>query len=223
MIIELDGIPVTLLRKRVKNINLRIQPTGDVRISAPIKMSLDVVHRFLQDKRVWIDSHRSRLQAQPQDSPQTLQTGDSLLFLGQRYDVLIHETATKNHLTFEHQKFNFFVKPDVTLKQKQALLTAWYHAQMQQRLPTLFEKWETVIGVHALSYRIRTMKTRWGSCHPIKKDICLNLRLMQKPPICLEYIMVHELVHLLEASHNRRFHAFMTQFMPDWKIVKRLL
>ncbi len=223
MQIKIDGVSVMLLRKKVKNFNLRIHQSGEVQISAPMRTSLDLVYRFLYDKRAWIHGHRSRLQSQPQAVSQTLQTGDTLLFLGQPYEVWVQTIVKKNHLIFENKRFHFYIKTETTLKQKQALLTTWYHEQMRQRLPGLFEKWETVIGTHAKRYRIRTMKTRWGSCHPIKKDICLNLRLMQKPAICLEYVIVHELVHLLEASHNQRFHALMTQFMPDWKEIKKLL
>lgn len=223
MHIDLDGIPVALFRKKIKNLNLRITPSGEVQISAPMKTALALIHRFLDEKKAWIHKHRVNLQSQSQMTSPTFNTGEMLFFLGFAYPIQVHPMAKKNDLIFEEGVFNFHIKSDTTLTQKQALLSKWYEAKMRQCLPALFEKWQTIIGVEAYHYRMRTMKSRWGSCHPIKKEICLNLRLMEKPAICLEYIIVHELVHLLEASHNQRFHAFMSQFMPNWKEIKRLL
>lgn len=224
MIIEIDGLPVTLLRKRIKNLNLRIHRTGNVQISAPLKHPIDSIYRFLQDKRAWIDNHRQRLlQIQQNETPKTLQSGDGIFFLGHRYEPIHHESAQKNEIVIEHGLLHFFMRPDITVLQQQLCLTRWYHQQMLQRLPCLCAKWENIIGVNANKVQIRTMKTRWGSCNIVKKQITLNLRLIQKPLICLEYVIVHELVHLLEASHNKRFYAFMSQFMPDWKQAKNQL
>ncbi|MDP3560477.1 MAG: SprT family zinc-dependent metalloprotease [Legionellaceae bacterium] len=223
MLIEMDGLTAKLSRKRIKNINVRIQRSGDVHVSAPMKLPLDFVYRFLQDKREWIDGHRQKIQAQTPALPKTLQTGDMLFFLGQAYIVMLHETAKQNRIEHDHSMLHFFVKMDTSVAKKQVLLNRWYHVQMQERLPELFAKWEAIIGVQARTHTIKLMKTRWGSCQPIKKHICLNLRLIQKPLICLEYVIVHELVHLLEASHNKRFYALMSQFMPEWKSVKMRL
>ena len=224
MQLELDGLAITLLRKRIKNLNLRIHQTGAVQISAPMALSLDKVYRFLHDKRAWIDFHRQRLlQREPLVLTKTLQPGETLYFLGQPHDIQLHETLKKNHIIADHDTVHFFIKPELTLEKKQVLLKRWYCEQMLSRLPDLFKKWESIITVHANTYTIKTMKTRWGSCHPTQKRISLNLRLIEKPLICLEYVIVHELVHLLEASHNKRFYALMSQFMPEWKQVKMQL
>lgn len=224
MQLECDGLAITLLRKRVKNLNLRIHQTGDVQISAPLAMPLDKVYRFLHDKRAWIDFHRERLlQREPLSLTKTLQPGETLFFLGQPHGIEIHHTLKKNHLIAGQNMLHFFIKPDLSLEKKQQLLKHWYSEQMQCRLPALFEKWESIIGVHAHQYTIKTMKTRWGSCHPLQKRISLNLRLIEKPLICLEYVIVHELVHLLEASHNKRFYMLMSRFMPEWQSIKMQL
>jgi hypothetical protein len=102
-------------------------------------------------------------------------------------------------------------------------LTREHREQMKAILPPLFEKWEAIIGVQASAWGVKVMKTRWGSCNTLKKRIWINLHLIHKPRICLEYVLVHELVHLLEASHNQRFYALMTEFMPDWKAHRQLL
>lgn len=218
-IVDIDGLTVTLLRKRVKNLNLRIKPTGKVQISAPIKMPLDKVFLFVQQKRSWIETHCQRLlTSQP---PKQLESGSMLFYLGQRYELIIYQSQNPS-VKLEHGRLNLFTQFNSSL-QNERILNLWYREQMLQLLPALFAKWQTIIGVHADSYGIKLMKSRWGSCHTFKKHICLNLRLIHKPLICLEYVIVHELVHLLEASHNKRFHALMSQFMPDWKAVKRQL
>lgn len=224
MQLELDGLPITLLRKRIKHLNLRIHQTGTVQISAPLALPLDKVYHFLNDKRAWIEFHRQRLlQREPMTITKTLQPGEKLFFLGHALSIHIHETLRKNHIISDHNALHFFIKPELTLEKKQALLKRWYREQMQSRLPDLFKKWEFIIGVHAHTYTIKLMKTRWGSCHPSQKRISLNLKLIEKPLICLEYVIVHELIHLLEASHNKRFYALMSQFMPEWKQVKMQL
>ena len=130
---------------------------------------------------------------------------------------------------FLQKKQNWIIFHQTKLRQKLVSDSPLSPPNEQQRqemralLPTLIQKWEVIIGVRVNEWHIRAMKTRWGTCHPLKKRICLNLHLMQKPLICLEYVIVHELVHLLEASHNQRFYALMTQFMPEWKEYKRLL
>lgn len=221
MQLELDGLAITLIRKRIKNLNLRIKQTGAVQISAPMALPLDKVYRFLHDKRAWIEFHRERLrQREPLTLPQTLQPGETLFFLGQPLAIEIHHTPKKNHIIADEDTLHFFIKTELPLEKKQVLLKRWYQEQMQNRLPDLFDKWESVIGVHANTYTIKTMKTRWGSCHPTQKRISLNLKLIEKPLICLEYVIVHELVHLLEASHNKLFYALMSQFMPEWKLAK---
>ena len=220
MILEMDGLSVQLLRKRIKNLNLRIHRSGEVQVSAPMALPLDLVYRFLHDKREWIDGHRRRLQSKPLEHINSLETGDMVFFWGQRVALIVHEIPKKIHVELDHATLHLFVKSGTSLDQKQIVLNHWYRGQMQQQLPELFQKWEAMIGVHADTYGIKLMKTRWGSCNTHKKRIVLNLRLVQKPLICLEYVIVHELVHLLEASHNKRFYALMENFMPHWKQVK---
>lgn len=161
---------IHLSRKRIKNINLRIDREGNIRVSAPIKCPLEYIQQFLQTKQNWIVKNQALIQARQQDMP-----------------------------------------------------TNMHREQMRSLLPELIQKWETIIGVQINAWRIRIMKSRWGSCNPTQGRICLNLHLINYPLICLEYVIVHELVHILEPSHNKRFYALMTQFMPEWKQYKTLL
>jgi predicted metal-dependent hydrolase len=220
MQIEHDGLLVTLFRKRVKHLNIRIQRTGVVHVSAPMRAPLSVIHQFLQEKREWIVHHQRRLQAVLPDPVVTIKTGDIIFLWGLRYALVVHEVPKKKTPEIIYGTLHLFVQSDAAVDERRRLLNHWYGEQMKQHLPALFAKWEAVVGVHAHRYTIKLMKTRWGSCHPLKKCISLSLQLAQKPLICLEYVIVHELVHLLEASHNQRFYALMSQFMPGWQEAK---
>lgn len=221
--IEMNGFTVHLIRKRIKNLNLRIDRFGEVKLSAPMRFPIDLIHRFLHDKREWIETHRSRLQDRKEVLPPSLVTGEMHYFQGSPYELVVFHDAKQSRLFIENNQLHLYLKPDATFSQKNVLLQSWYRQEMKSQVPELIKKWEIIIGVQANEWGIKSMKTRWGSCNTIKKRIWLNLNLIQKPQMCLEYVIVHELVHLLEASHNKRFYALMTQFMPDWRVWKEKL
>lgn len=221
--IEIDGLTVTLVRKRIKNLNLRINALGEVNVSVPLNFPLDLIHRYLEEKRAWIDTHRRRLQGRLPVAPLTLTTGESLPFLGGHYELIVYTQSKHQRIEIDNTRLHLFVKAEATFAEKDALLQRWYRSQMLNVLPELIQKWEALIGVRVNAWGIRVMKTRWGSCNTSKKRIWLNLNLIKKPLPCLESVIVHELVHLLEASHNKRFYALMSQFMPDWKTYQHYL
>jgi predicted metal-dependent hydrolase len=219
MIIELDGIPVTIIRKSIKNMYLRVKPvTGDVVVSAPNKLSLQIIKAQLLAKQAWIHTARARAHIHKrtlQTSP-SMESGEQHFFLGTPYTLMIHPNTSSRKIIIEGEFLHGFLQ-SYSYEKRVNMLQAWYKEQMQNRLPDLIQKWEPIIGVRVHAWGIKTMKTRWGSCNVRAHRIWINLRLIQKPLICLEYVLVHEMVHLLEASHNKRFYALMTQFMPDWK------
>ena len=221
--IEMGGFTVQLNRKRVKNLNLRIDRAGHVKLSVPLKLPIELVHRFLHEKRDWIEAHRHRLQARAEVASPSFIDGETHYFLGMPYKLALFSGVKHCRLDMPHEQLHIFIKPDSTCAEKKAILQSWYREQMQFRVPELIKKWEVIIGVQVNEWGIKTMKTRWGSCNTVKKRVWLNLNLIQKPLMCLEYVIVHELVHLLEASHNKRFYALMTQFMPEWKTWKNQL
>jgi predicted metal-dependent hydrolase len=224
MLIEMNGLHVELLRKKVKNINLRVDKHGTVKVSVPMQCSLQFVQHYLSLKQEWIRAHRHRfMQTESHQHVLHYETGERHYFLGCSYELVLHETTQKKHVTFENNQLHLFVTPKASILEKKILLQAWYQQQMMQCLPALVEKWEAVIGVCVEGFRIRAMKTRWGSCHVVKRCICLNVHLIKHKPVCLEYVLVHEMVHLLEPSHNQRFHALMSYFMPEWREHKACL
>ncbi|MBA2657809.1 MAG: M48 family metallopeptidase [Tatlockia sp.] len=223
--LEFDGILIELRRKPIKNMTLRIYPPdGRVAISAPLKLKLDFITQQLETKRAWIHKQRELFKARAQAKPiACYESGEKHEFLGARYPLLFLQTEKEKHVILKDEIIYCFSKKNLIIAERQKLLESWYQQQMKAVLPELFAKWETIIGVSASSWNLRKMRSRWGSCHPVKKQICLNLNLIKKPLSCIEYVLVHELVHLLEASHNKRFHALMDKFLPEWRSLKLML
>lgn len=218
MIIDIDDIPVEIVKKSVKRINLRIYPPdGRVKVSAPLKCSDKLLLQYLQEKSTWIRAHRDRILSRPHALPQALQTGATIPFLGNDYFLTIVEHHGPAQIKIIDSIMYCYSKPGASDEQRQAILTRWYKKAMEALLPDLITQWERIIPVQAAQWGVKQMKTRWGSCNTRAKRIWLNLNLIKKPQACLEYVLVHELVHLLEASHNQRFYALMTQYMPSWR------
>lgn len=222
-IISIAGFDIHISRKRIKNVILRIDRQGNVKVSAPMRCSLDFIQQFLYKKQDWITTNQARLSQQPLPSSPSFESGEEHLFLGQTYVLKVHEYAEQNSIVMEGNHLCCYVKSQATQEVRRALISHWQRQQMQLLLPELFQKWQATIGVQVNQWVIRAMKTRWGSCNTTKKRICLNLHLIQYPLVCLEYVVVHELVHLLEASHNQRFYALMSTYMPEWKEFRDLL
>jgi len=224
MVIEMDGISIEILRKPIKNMYLRIHsPAGDVKVSAPLKLPLADIKHHLVFKKNWIQSSRDRVIKRNLMTPVSMESDDKHYFLGNLYQLVIHPNTCFMRIELEAQVMHCFIKSNTDQAGIKRLLQTWYKQQMQKIIPGFIQKWETIIGVRTQSFTIKSMKTRWGSCNVMTKRICLNLHLIKKPHQCLEYVIVHELVHLLEASHNHRFYALMTQFMPQWKEYKEQL
>lgn len=222
-LIEMGDFTVTLHKKRIKNMNLRISHTGAVSLSIPLRTSIKTAKDFLDSKLSWIDMHRQRLHQPIEEKPHQLAPGQSIAYLGRQYELIIQPTKTRQSIHLIDDQLHLFIQPDASEARKQHLLDKWYHARMEELLPIFLDKWQSAMQVSIHQVTVRSMKTRWGSCHPIKKHITLNLRLMEKPLPCLEYVIVHELVHLFESGHNARFYALMDKYLPSWRTVKKLL
>lgn len=223
ILMPVAGMDIYFTRKRIKNINLRINAQGQIKVSAPMRCSLRVIEGFLQEKRDWITHHREQLLRKRQQVPSQFLSGEQHHFLGKVYTLMIHEHTQIKRVALEGDLLCCYFKESASLDKKRILLQQWHRTQMSALIPDLLEKWEFILGVQVNQWGIKAMKTRWGTCNPTKKRIWLNLHLIHKPLSCLEYVLVHELIHLLEASHNHRFYALMSQYMPDWQTNKKLL
>lgn len=220
MIVEIDGISIQVTKKRMKNVILRIYPPdGLVKLSVPLNYSHRLIERLLQKKSSWIKQQQDKITLRPTTAtnPLVLQTGASIPFQGKNYLMILNKHNGNMQIELKEELLYFSTPNDVSQQQIHAYLNNWYKKQMGSILPTLIQYWESIIPVKSSGLGIRAMKTRWGSCNTRSGRISLNLHLIQKPIQCLEYVLVHELVHLLEASHNSRFYALMDQYMPDWR------
>ncbi len=223
MLIELDDITIELVRKPIKNMYLRIHSTtGDVKVTAPLKLSLDVIRSQLEVRRDWMHRARARALSRAVSQPEKMVHGEPHYFLGKPYLLSVQPNLHLKGIVIEGDVLHGFLESQ-SHDERRKRLQAWYKQQMQRLIPDLIQKWEPVIGVSVREWGIKSMKTRWGSCNVVAHRIWLNLKLIQKPLVCLEYVLVHEMVHLLEANHSKRFYVLMTKFMPQWREYQKQL
>ena len=219
--IDLGGIPAQVLRKRIKHVHLSVYPpAGRVRISAPESMALDTIRVFAISRLSWIRGQQHKVQAQERESPRDYIDRESHYLWGQRYLLKIREHNAPPSVDRQHKRLVLSVRPGTSLLRREALLDAWYRDQLRKAVAPVLRKWEAVMNVQSSRLYVQRMKTRWGSCNPATGTIRLNTDLAKKPPECLEYIVVHELAHLIEPSHNARFVSVMDLFLPQWQLYR---
>ncbi len=221
---DINGIIVEIEKKKIKNMYLRIfPPDGRVHISSPTGMSEREIKRFLLSKIDWIKIQQNKIQNR--NIKQELQyiSGEKHFVWGIEKSLMVKEGTARNSVDMIGDCLILSIKKGSTIDQRKELMKGWYRNAILQEIPYLISKWETIIDVKSAGFTIRDMKTRWGTCNIRTKNICLNLQLAKKPPICLEYVVVHELVHLLERSHNAVFKAYMDKFLPQWRIIRKQL
>jgi len=217
--IVIGCLAVQVVRKAIKNLHLGVYPpNGRVRVAAPLQVSDGAVRRAVIGKLGWIKRQRARFDAQARDSAREMVSGESHYFLGRRYRLrVIYSEGTRAVLLQGHMRMEMRVRPGTPPGQRERLLNQWYRGQLRKLVPPLLEKWQPALGTAAAEWGIKKMKTKWGACNPQARRIWLNLELAKKPPQCLEYIIVHELVHMLERQHNERFVGLMDKHLPQWQ------
>ena len=217
--ITVNELPVKVIRKRIKNLHLAVYPPdGWVRIAVPEIIDDEAVRLAVISKLGWIKRQIKSFEDQPRQSARELITGESHYYLGRRYLLDIAETEKRPFIEIRNKKTLVLnINRDTELEDREKLLTDWYRKEMKRILPGIVQKWEIKSGLEVASFGIKRMKTKWGSCNPCHKRIWLNLELIKKPINCLEYIVVHEMVHFLEHTHNDNFIAYMDRIMPQWR------
>jgi len=222
--ITLGDITVDVVKKGIKNIHLSVYPpTGHVRISAPLRMDLDNIRVFAITKLGWIKSQQHKLCEQARDTPREYLNRESHYVWGTRYLLTVAESDQSPSVELTHNRMRLRVRPGTEEHKRKAIVEEWYRAQLKQAVAPLIAKWELLIGVKVKQFFVQRMKTKWGSCNAVAHSIRLNTDLAQKPQECLEYIVVHEMVHLLEPTHNARFVSLMDRFMPKWQFYREAL
>ena len=219
--IACGAITVDVVLKDIKNIHLSVYPpSGRVRISAPSRMSLDTIRVFAVSKLGWIKQQQQKLQGQERETPREYLDRESHYVWGKRYLLRVIEDNEAPSVALQHSRMLLRVRPGTEAKKKQAIVEAWYRRQLKKAVPPLIARWEPLMGVKVERFFVQRMKTKWGSCNHRARTLRLNTELAKKPRECLEYIVVHEMTHVLEPTHNARFVALMDQCMPQWQFYR---
>jgi predicted metal-dependent hydrolase len=223
--IDIAGVSVRVTRKRIKTLRLTVHsPDGDVRVSAPLSVPTETIRSFVESRLDWVERHRARIRAAPKPADFDYVSGEQLPFDGRTYPLLVVHQSGRPRVTLrDGELLVMAIPPDADRSQRERTLHAWYRAHLEAVVPPMIAAWEPRLGVSLAEWRIRRMKTRWGTCSIRARRIWLNLDLATKPRDCLEYLIVHELVHLLEPSHNARFKALMDRYLPNWRELRKRL
>lgn len=216
---KVSGIPVDIVRKDIKNLHLAVYPPhGRVRVAVPLRTSDETVRLAVVSRLGWIRRQQNALEQQVRQSQREMITGESHFVQGRRYRLnVIEEDAPASVAIRNGRTLELRVRPETDEAKRREALQSWYRKLLREQIPDLLVKWEPMVGVRVAHCGIKRMKTKWGTCNTDAKRIWLNLELAKKPPICLEYILVHEMVHLLERHHNERFRSYMDQLLPQWR------
>lgn len=223
--IEVSDFTIDVVRKEIKNLHLSVYPpTGRVRIAAPLNVNDDSIKLFAISKLAWIKRNQRNFEKQERQSPRIFEERESHYFEGKRYLLRITEHAAPPKVEIKHKTYiDLYVRPETSTEQRQSILNEWYRKQLKSKIPAMIAKWEKIIDVTVSDWGVKQMKTKWGTCNIEQQRIWVNLELAKKPIHCLEYIIVHEMIHLIERHHNDHFLALMEKYMPKWKQYKEEL
>ena len=218
--IDVRGTPIEVVRKDIKNLHVGVYPpNGRVRVAAPLRLDDDAVRLAVISRLGWIRRKQAEFEQQDRQSQREFVTGESHYFEGRRYRIDVTERdGPPTVRLLNNTTMALSVRPGADRDKREAVLHQWYRCQLRDRLPALLAKWEPKVGVQVAEVRIRKMKTCWGTCNRDARRIWLNLELAKKPASCLEYIVVHEMVHLIERHHNDRFRDLMDRLIPQWRL-----
>jgi predicted metal-dependent hydrolase len=218
---KLGDIPITVEYKSIKKLRMTIYPPdGKVSISAPMKTSLDYIYDFAVSKMGWIEKHREQFRRNVR-AKNHFQHGEYHYVWGLPYKLEIIERRGHPKIALTENKIQLSARPGLSQEQKQKLLDTWYRNLLRDAVPMVIQKWEPRIRVTLKGVFFRKMKSHWGSCNYQKQTIRLNTELAKKPPECLEYVIVHEMIHIIEPSHNRTFYRLMNTYLPSWKTIRK--
>jgi hypothetical protein len=222
--LKLGDVAVDVVLKDIKNVHLSVHPpTGRVRLSAPSRMSLDTIRLFAISKLGWIKQQQRKLRGQDRETPREYLDRESHYVWGRRYLLKVIESDQPPSVELQHVRMHLRVRPGTDNQKKLAIVEGWYREQIKKAVPPLIARWEPLVGVQVGRFFVQRMKTKWGGCSPGTRSIRLNTELARKPCECLEYIVVHEMVHLLEPTHNAGFVAIMDRLMPQWRFYRQQL
>ncbi|MBK8670117.1 MAG: M48 family metallopeptidase [Saprospiraceae bacterium] len=224
MTFTLGDIDIELTQKEIKNIHLSVMPPdGHVRIAAPLNLSAETIRLYAISKLSWIKKQQKKIRSQQRESNRLFINKETHYYQGRKYMLKIVPTTGVPKIILNKSTIVMHISENSTPEKRQEVMNEWYRAQLKNIVEKMISVWESKIGVTAIAWRIRSMKTKWGSCNTDHKSILLNLELAKKPLHCIEYIIVHELIHLIERRHNDRFISLLDHYLPNWRHYKEEL
>ncbi|MFA6602111.1 MAG: SprT family zinc-dependent metalloprotease [Candidatus Paceibacterota bacterium] len=223
--LQLGSVEALVVRKPIKNLHLSVlPPNGRVRVTAPANMKDDAIRTLLALRLPWIKKQQAKFTNQERQAKRDYSSGESHYFLGKRYRLeVVYKDEVPVVFLKGRTKIILQVRPNSSVIKRREVVMDWYRKELYIILDSLVTKWQKKIGVKAKSWGIKQMKTRWGTCNHNNKRILLNLELVKKPIVCIEYVVVHELIHLIEKKHNEKFTGLLAKNFPKWRSVKEEL
>lgn len=223
--IIIDGLPIEVIRKNnLKNLYIRVHPPdGNVTVSTPTELSNEDIKLFVLRKLPEITKVRDRMLSQERQSKREYVSGESHYLWGKPYRLQVIYEGTQYKIVKSPTKVIMTVPEGTNAASREKLFTEWYRQELRRVMESVVLRCEKKTGIHADEFRIKNMRTRWGTCNIEKRRIWINLQLAKKPMECLEYVIIHELVHLMEKNHTHRFHALVKEYCPTWREAKKLL
>lgn len=224
MICNIAGLPVEVQKKSIKNMHLTVlPPDGRVRVSAPRYMPNAAIEMFVVSKLGWIREQQQKIAARPETRTTGYNEGDTLYVWGKPYTLRL-ETGGRNSLIIEEDGTAVLtMRVETTPERREAFVKEWYRNELKDAVAVYLPKWERISGLYPSEWQSKDMSTRWGTCNTRTKKIWLNVRLAQHPPVCLEYVILHELAHLRVANHGAEFKAILDKYMPNWREIRKIL
>ncbi len=224
MRIMVNGIEVSVTKKAIKNMHLYVKPPdGHVEVSAPANLSNESIEIFIRTKIGWIKRQQEKFEQQPRQTAREYVSGEALYVWGRQYYLLVNYSNRGNSLELDGDKAILTVREESTAEQRGRFVNEWYREILKAEIERVLPKWEEITGLHPNGWQTKNMTTRWGTCNVKTHKIWLNLQLAKKTPECLDYVILHELTHLMEKNHNNNFVAHMDRFMPNWREIRKKL
>jgi len=216
--IQLGDITIAMTRKDIKNVHLSVHPpSGRVTLVAPLATRPEVARAYAASKIGWIRDQQAKLLGQARETPRQFVERESHYLWGRRYLLSIVEKDVKPFVRLDHRRITLTVRPGSSPAKREEIMQEWHRSLLHEAVPPLIRKWEAKLGVEVAGYFLQRMKTKWGGCNPRQRNIRLNTELVKKPKDLLEYVVLHEMVHLIEPKHSERFVAKMTEYYPTWR------
>jgi predicted metal-dependent hydrolase len=222
--LTISDLEIVVIKKDIKNVHLSVYPPdGHIRISAPIHMDLEMIRLYTISRLAWIRKHQKKMQSQPREAKREYLSKESHHYLGKRYLLKVRKNAHSNNVRLLHSHIELSLRTELDREKRKELMDAWYRKQLKEIVAKQIARWEPIMNIKVAEFGVKKMKTKWGTCNREASRIWLNLELAKKPIQCIEYIVVHEMVHFLERNHTNRFVSLMNNYLPDWRELKEEL